>query len=119
MEFIIHRLLIHNILVLSLILSGNFIASMAEATRMKDLPAKLDTMLAVMDQREEKLLVAMDQRDERVKLLEQSLNRITQLLDNHQSQAPDHSAELLASQLVTLMEEQDSCSVHSAHMRAV
>ena len=106
-------------MVLSLILVVNFIATKTETTRMKDLTAKLDTMLAVMDQREEKLLVAMDQRDERVKLLEQSLNRITQLLDNHQSQAPDHSAELLASQLVTLREEQDLCSVHSAQMRAV
>ena len=56
MEIIIHRILIHNILVLSLILSVNFIATMAEATRMKDLTAKLDTMLAVMDQREERLL---------------------------------------------------------------
>lgn len=56
---------------------------MAESTRLKDINARLDTMMAVMEQREERLLAAMDQRDERVNLLEQTLSRLSLILENH------------------------------------
>lgn len=60
---------------------------MAENTRLKDLAAKMDTMLAVMDQ-----------RDECIKVLEQSLMTISQYIENQQAnssatavQPPSHS----------------------------
>lgn len=61
---------------------------MAEATRMKDLIARIDTIFSVMDQREERLLATMDERDERVKLVEQSLSQISKCLEALQLAKP-------------------------------
>lgn len=43
---------------------------MAEATRLKDMAAKINTIITVMVHREERLLPVMDERDERMMLLE-------------------------------------------------
>lgn len=42
---------------------------MADNTRMKEMAAKIDTLFALLDQREEKMIAALDQRDEKFKLL--------------------------------------------------
>lgn len=55
---------------------------MAESARFKDLTAKMDKMLAVMDQ-----------HDERIKLLEQSLATISQYIESHQAQSSNNTMQ--------------------------
>lgn len=57
---------------------------MVESTCMKDITARLDTMMAVMEHDEERLLAAMDQRDECVNLMEQALSRLSVILESQQ-----------------------------------
>lgn len=92
---------------------------MVESTRMKGISAKLDTMLVVMDYCEERLLAAMDQCHEHVTLIEQSINYLSQILDNQQPKLHDTFTALLAAQPITVWEEQDSHYVPSAHMRII
>lgn len=47
----------------------------------KDLAVKIDNMMTMMDQREERLLAAMEQRDDRIKLLEMSLQSISKFIE--------------------------------------
>lgn len=54
---------------------------MADNTRMKEMAAKIDTLFALLDQREEKMIAALDQRDEKFKLLEQSLLQMTKCME--------------------------------------
>lgn len=53
---------------------------MVESTHLKDISAKMDTILA-----------AIDQRDEKIKMLEQSITTITHYIENHQAQIASSS----------------------------
>lgn len=92
---------------------------MAESTRLKDINARLDTMMAVMEQREERLLAAMDQHDESVNLLEQTLSRLSLILENHlpklQGNVNDSASVLPAG----ISEDQDYQAIPSAQMKAI
>lgn len=52
---------------------------------MKDLAVKMDTMMIMMDQREERMMAVIDQREERVKLLQQSILSFTSQVENQQN----------------------------------
>lgn len=90
---------------------------MAESTRMKDITARLDTMMAI-EQHEERLLAAMDQHDEHVNLMEQALSRLSVILESQQHRLQDNVTASTSVQLAVIRED-DYHVNPSAHIRAI
>lgn len=67
----------------ALIMLNYNLLSMAQSTIMRDLVAKIDTILVMMNERRERMMPAIYKKDERVKMLEQSLRNITTYIKMH------------------------------------
>lgn len=86
---------------------------------MKDITARLDTMMTIMEQREERLLAAMNQRDECVNLVEQALSRLSLILENNLNQLQDIVTTSTLVQPAVIREQHDCHAIPFAHMRTI
>ncbi|XP_039115571.1 uncharacterized protein LOC120251094 [Dioscorea cayenensis subsp. rotundata] len=88
---------------------------MAENTRMKELSAKMETVLAVLDQKEEKDRA----KEERISLIEQSLASIARCMEALQIQAFQPSSSQSTHIPTEFPSGSDHQLVPTAHMRSV